>query len=65
MAAMALALGISLRKPGVYLLNPTGRLPTPSDTASAQKYALKVAIASVLSAQAAILLIAFIMLPPG
>ena len=65
MTAMALALGISLRKPGVYLLNPTGRLPTPSDTALAQKYALKGAIASVLSAQAAILLIAFIRLPPG
>lgn len=42
MAAMALALGVSLRKPGVYTLNPAGRPPEAADTLKAQKYASKV-----------------------
>ena len=58
MAAMALALNISLRKPGVYLLNPEGRSPTATDTVLAQKYALKVVVAACLCTQAAIYLIA-------
>jgi adenosylcobinamide-phosphate synthase len=37
MASMALALGVSLRKPGVYTLNPCGRNPGPDDTAEAQR----------------------------
>lgn len=41
MAAMALALGIGLRKPGVYVLNPEGREPTASDMAAAQRLAAR------------------------
>lgn len=58
MAAMALALGLALRKPCVYTLNPTGRLPEAPDTLRAQKYASKVLVAHVLCALIAILLIA-------
>ncbi len=58
MAAMALALNVSLRKPGVYVLNPNGRQPQAQDTVLAQKYALKVVVAACLWAQAAIILIA-------
>lgn len=32
MAAMALALGVQLRKPGFYVLYPAGRCPQPADT---------------------------------
>lgn len=39
MAAMALALGVSLRKTGVYTLNPRGRNPRANDTAEAQRLA--------------------------
>ncbi len=39
MAAMALALGVSLGKPGVYTLNPAGRPPGPDDIALAQMHA--------------------------
>ena len=48
MAAMALALGIRLGKPGVYVLNPAGRLPQALDTALAQKYASKVVVVLLL-----------------
>jgi adenosylcobinamide-phosphate synthase len=58
MAAMALALNVSLRKPGVYVLNPDGRQPQRPDTVLAQKLALKVVFASFLGAQAATILIA-------
>lgn len=58
MAAMALALGVCLRKPGVYMLNPSGRPPQALDTTKAQKYALKVLVAHVLWALAATFLIA-------
>ena len=58
MAAMALALGVRLQKPGVYVLNPSGRPPEPKDAASAQKKASKVVVAAILFGQAAILLIA-------
>lgn len=58
MAAMALALGVSLRKPGVYTLNAAGRPPRPEDTGLAQRYASKTVFALVLSAQTAIFLIA-------
>lgn len=58
MAAMALALGVRLQKPGVYVLNASGRPPEPRDTASAQKKASKVVVAIILIGQAAILLIA-------
>lgn len=62
MAAMALALGVALRKPGVYTLNPAGRLPEPADTLKAQKNASKVVVAQVLCALSAIVLIAIIQL---
>ena len=32
MAAMAVALGLRLRKPGVYVLHAPGQPPTPADT---------------------------------
>ena len=60
MAAMALALGVRLQKPGVYVLNASGRPPEPKDTVLAKKNASKVVIASVICAQAAIYLIASI-----
>ena len=58
MAAMALALGVRLRKPGVYVLHEAGRSPQAQDIAMAQKYASKVVVALVLCAQEAIILIA-------
>ena len=60
MAAMALALGVRLQKRGMYALNPSGRPPEPPDTALAQKIALKVLLALILWAQAAIILIAYL-----
>ena len=58
MTAMALALDVRLRKPGVYVLHEAGRSPQAQDVALAQKYASKVVVALVLCAQAAIILIA-------
>jgi adenosylcobinamide-phosphate synthase len=58
MAAMAMALGVSLRKPGVYTLNSGGKPPQAADTVSAQKNASKVVLALVLFALLAILFIA-------
>ena len=58
MAAMALALGISLGKPGVYTLNPEGRPSAAADTALAQGLASKAVVALVSLAGAAMLLIA-------
>jgi adenosylcobinamide-phosphate synthase len=57
---MALALGVRLQKPGVYVLNASGRPPEPVDAALAQKKASKVILATCLSAQSAILFIAFL-----
>ena len=62
MAAMALALGVRLRKAGVYVLHAAGRSPQAQDIALAQKYASKVLVALVLCAQAAIILIATAMI---
>ncbi|MDB5868430.1 MAG: adenosylcobinamide-phosphate synthase [Polaromonas sp.] len=58
MAAMALALGVSLSKPGVYSLNAAGRAPQAGDVLLAQRYASKVLVALVACAAAAIVLIA-------
>ena len=41
MAAMALVLGVSLHKPGVYVLNAAGRAPQPPDTPRAVATAAK------------------------
>jgi adenosylcobinamide-phosphate synthase len=49
MAAMALALGVALRKPGVYVLNPQGRAVAAVDTLQAIVYASKALLALVLS----------------
>lgn len=57
MAAMALALGVSLHKPGVYALNPAGRQPQAADTLAAQRYAAKVLIGLVLGSVSAMLLV--------
>ena len=39
MAALALAQGLCLRKPGIYILNAPGRPPEPADTAAAIRLA--------------------------
>ena len=57
MAAMALNLGVAVRKPGVYVLNPQGRAVVAADTAQAVVYASKVLVAQVFIALAAIVLI--------
>ncbi|APW42696.1 adenosylcobinamide-phosphate synthase CbiB [Rhodoferax saidenbachensis] len=57
MAAMALNLDVALRKPGVYVLNATGRTALAADTASALVYASKAVLALVVLAQAAMVLI--------
>ena len=58
MAAMAMALGITLGKPGVYALNANGSPPQASDVPLAQKYASKVVFALVPCALTAIILLA-------
>ena len=58
MAAMAMALGITLGKPGVYALNANGSPPQASDVPLAQKYASKVVFALVPCALIAIFLLA-------
>ena len=57
MAAMALGLGVRLRKPGVYALNPMGRPARAADMSLARKYASKAVVASCLWALVAIALI--------
>lgn len=57
MAAMALALGVCLHKPGVYALNAAGRAPQTADTQRALVYASKVLVALVIIAQAAIIFV--------
>jgi adenosylcobinamide-phosphate synthase len=52
MAALALRLGIRLEKPGVYTLNPAGRLPTPDDARTAVRLTSRVGWAAVLAAAA-------------
>jgi len=60
MAAMALALGVGLRKPGVYVLNPQGRAAEAVDTSKAIVHASKALVAIVLLAQVAIVFIVFL-----
>ena len=60
MAAMAVVLDIRLQKPGVYVLNPSGRSPEPKDAVLAQKKSSNVVVAACLCAQAAIILIAIL-----
>lgn len=59
MAAMALALGVSLRKPGVYVLNKAGRAAEGTDTLQAVRVASKVVLALAAYAIPATVLIAF------
>lgn len=61
MAAMALALGVRLSKPGVYQLHAAGRAPTAHDAVRAQNLVSKVALALILIALAAIVLIVLCM----
>ncbi|MEO8015064.1 MAG: adenosylcobinamide-phosphate synthase CbiB [Polaromonas sp.] len=61
MAAMALALGVSLGKPGIYTLNASGRAPRAGDLPLAQEYASKVVFALVPCALSAIFLVAWVM----
>jgi adenosylcobinamide-phosphate synthase len=58
MAAMALVLGVALRKPAVYVLNPDGREAQAPDTAAALIFASKAVLALVLIALGALFLIA-------
>ena len=57
MAAMALNLGVAVRKPGVYVLHPQGRAVVAADTAQAVIYGSKALVAHVLIALVAIVLI--------
>lgn len=50
MGAMALLLGVRLRKPGVYGLNPAGALTEPSHTLTALIWAQRVVLGSALLA---------------
>ena len=61
MAAMAMALGVTLGKPGVYTLNAAGRAPQAGDVPLAQKYASKLVFALVPCALIAIVLVAWVM----
>ncbi|MDD2712704.1 MAG: adenosylcobinamide-phosphate synthase CbiB [Simplicispira sp.] len=65
MAAMALALGVHLSKPGVYGLHTHGRAPAAGDMEQAQKLVSKVARALVLVALSALILIALWRLQRG
>ena len=56
MAAMAIALGVHLRKPGVYTLNAAGRTPEPADTLRACAIGSRTALAATLLACAALLI---------
>jgi adenosylcobinamide-phosphate synthase len=58
MAAMALGLGVCLKKPGVYALHAAGRAPVPADTLQAIVYASKSLLALVFTAQAATIFMA-------
>lgn len=59
MAAMAIALGMRLGKPGVYTLNAAGRLPEAADTLKTIKKASNVLLVLVLIACFAMLFVAF------
>jgi len=60
MAAMALALGIRLGKPGVYVLNPGGRAADQLNTVCAIAYAQKTVLALVFIALIALFLRAMV-----
>ena len=60
MAAMALALGVRLAKPGVYTLHPGGHTPGPLHTQRAAAYGQKLLLALIPSALAALVLIAMV-----
>jgi adenosylcobinamide-phosphate synthase len=60
MAAMALALGLALHKPGVYALNASGGQARPADTAAAIRLAQNSLLALVLIAPIATILIVFL-----
>jgi adenosylcobinamide-phosphate synthase len=57
MAAMALALDVCLHKPGVYVLNASGRAPESTDTLKAILYASKVVQVPVVIALLAIIFV--------
>ena len=56
MAAMALALGVQLRKPGAYTLNAEGRTPEPPHTLRACAIGSRTVLAATLCACAALIL---------
>ena len=63
MAAMALALGVRLGKPGYYVLNGDAPAPQARDTAFAVSYAVKALLALVGAAQVAIIFVAIRVVP--
>ncbi len=58
MAALAGALGVRLEKPGVYVINPQGREPGPSDVRRGVRLALYAALAYTLVVSAVIVFLA-------
>ncbi|MBS0300575.1 MAG: cobalamin biosynthesis protein, partial [Proteobacteria bacterium] len=60
MGAMALALGVRLAKPGVYVLNAAGRAAQAQDTRRAVGLAAKVVAALIPCALAALVSIAIV-----
>jgi adenosylcobinamide-phosphate synthase len=60
MAAMALALGVRLGKPGAYVLHAPGRAPEAADTQRAVDVASKTVAALYLLAWAAIVFVVFL-----
>ena len=60
MAAMALALGVRLGKPGAYVLHAPGRAPEAADIRCALDLASKTVVALYLFALAAIVLVVFL-----
>jgi adenosylcobinamide-phosphate synthase len=59
MAAMALALGVRLSKPGVYVLHAQGRAPQPADTARAARLGGGALLLGALLVSAALFLVAW------
>jgi len=60
MAAMALALGVSLHKPGVYVLHSQGRAPLAGDTLQSAALGSKVVLALAILATVAMVFIVFV-----
>lgn len=65
MAAMALALGVKLEKPGVYVLHAQGQLPVAASTRAAVVLATRTVAVAALLAVLAVLVVAAASAAPG